>query len=120
MVRMWRACVRPINRTNGGLTARCALREEDPPVAAGGWAKRTGGARRRRGRRRKRRGWGQQRKKKREPEAGTSCGLQSPIRQLLQCEDPCAAWIYSYIREDGSRKGKHLKMALNKSTHMDK
>lgn len=62
MVRMWRGCVRPINRTNGGLTAWCALREEDPPVAAAaaGWAERSGGARRSRGR-----GSGQQKKRTR-------------------------------------------------------
>lgn len=116
MVRMWRGCVRPINRTNGGLTARCALREEDPPVgaaaaAAAGWAERTGGARRR-----GQGGRGGGAKKKREPESGTSCGLQSPIRQLLQCEDPFAAWIYSYISQSGRRRREHL----NKSTHRDK
>ena len=36
------AVVRPISRTNGGLTALCALREEDQPPAAGR-AERTGG-----------------------------------------------------------------------------
>lgn len=39
MVRMWRGRVKPINRTNGGLTA---LGEEDPSVAAAGWTERRG------------------------------------------------------------------------------
>lgn len=106
MVRMWRGCVRPINRTNGGLTAPRALREEDPPVAAAaaaGWAERTGGARRGRGQ-----------KKKENPRQAAAVGYSRPSGSYSSPR------IYSYIREGGRRKEERLRMTLNKSTHTGK
>lgn len=57
------AVVRPISRTNGGLTALCALREEDQPPAAG----------------RPERAWGweeeEEGRRQHRLEEGSSCGL---------------------------------------------
>lgn len=105
MVRMWRGCVRPINRTNGGLTAWCALREEDPPVAAAaaGWAERSGGARRSRGE-------GERPTKKENPRQAPAVGYSSPSGSYYSLKIPFAAWIYSHIRGGGRSKGEDSKM----------
>lgn len=84
------AVVRPINRTNGGLTALCALREEDQPPAAG-QAERAGGQER--------------------PGVG-AVGYSTPFKWLLQSVDPFTAWIYFHTRETEEGGGGRMNMGM--------
>lgn len=84
------AVVKPISRTNGGLTALCALWEEEQPPAIGQAEKARGQGD----------GRGQHRL-----EVGSSCGLwETPFKWLLKYMDLFTAWVWFHTSETGGKE----------------